>query len=269
MHLTLLHGGSEPESERPAVAPGGSVDDWLEDADAELRVRLCTKLASLTSAARDRAYANLAPIAAAGLRSEQDLVDALSPETPAALCVPVCGLIACLGGPEAATTGLYRLLREAPCASVRVQAAQAIARLGGREAHATLVGALTHDEDEEVRARAARALGTLRDQRAVPMLGVVLANPEETPAVRSEAAEALGLIGRRSVTPMLVRALSAEAPDVRAAAAGALGLTGRLEDLPALRALTGDHTMTPDLGPVSGCADAAIEDIRRRALATG
>lgn len=125
------------------------------------------------------------------------------------------------------------------------------------------------DEDEEVRARAARGLGSLGDHRAVSTLGATLANAREIPAVRSEAAEALGVIGRPSATPVLVRALRDDEPDVRAGAATALGLAGGMEVVPALRALSGDDAMTSDLGPVSGCADAAIVDILRRALATG
>lgn len=88
------------------------------------------------------------------------------------------------------------------------------------------------------------------------------------PAVRSEAAEALGVIGRRSVAPLLVRALRDREPDVRAAAANALGMTGGLDAVPALRALERDPAVAADLGPVADCASAAIADIRRRARAT-
>lgn len=140
---------------------------------------------------------------------------------------------------------------------------------GGADARAALTEALLRDDDEEVRARAARGLGSLRDHRSVSTLCATLANAAEVPTVRSEAAEALGVIGRRSATPLLVRALRDREPDVRAGAATALGLIGGLDVVPALRALERDPAVAADLGPVAECAAAAIADIRRRALAAG
>lgn len=269
MHLTLIPGGDEPGARRDDATTRACVDRWLEDADAVLRVRLSVWLAGLTTGVRDRALADLEPIAAAELRTEQEILAALSPATPAGLAVAVCRLVASVGDAATATPGLARLLRDASCARVRVHAVQAIARLGGPDARGALTEALLRDDDEEVRARAARGLGTLRDHRSVSTLGATLANAGEVPAVRSEAAEALGVIGRASATPLLVRALRAREPDVRAGAANALGLLGGLEVVPALRALVADHAIATDLGRVSDCADAAIADIRRRALATG
>lgn len=269
MHLTLIHGGDEPEARTGADGGLRAVDAWMEEADPVLRVRLSVWLAGLTSAVRDRALTELEPIAAAGLRSETDVLAALTPATPAGLAVAVCRLLGDVGDAVTATPGLRRLLRDASCARVRVNAARSIARLGGPDARAALIEALLSDDDEEVRARAARGLGALHDHRSASALCATLANAAEVPAVRSEAAEALGVLGRRSATPVLVRALRDRQPDVRAGAANALGLTGGLDVVPALRALERDHAMAADLGPVSECAAAAIADIRRRALAAG
>lgn len=269
MQLTVIQGGADAgiEPETHPSHPGTEL--WLELADPALRVRISVWLAGLTTAVRDRALTDLEPLAAAGLRTEDEFVAAISPATPAALAIAVCRLAGTVGDVAVAGPRLRRVLSDASCARVRVHAAQAIARLGGVEARGALAEALIRDDDEEVRARAARGLGQLGDHRAVPVLGATLANPGELPAVRGEAAEALGVIGRRSAVPVLLRALRDAEPDVRAGAAMALGLLGGLEVLPALRGLAGDHSMTSELGPVSECAEAAIADIQRRGMRTG
>lgn len=269
MHLRLIQGGGEPATSASDDGARASVDRWLEEADPVLRVRLSVWVARLTTGVRERELSALEPIALAGLRTEADVLAALSPSTPAALAVAVCRLVATVGDAATATPGLRHLLRDASCGRVRVHAAGALARLGGPDARAALTEALLRDDDEEVRARAARGLGALRDHHAVSALCATLANPREAPGVRSEAAEALGVIGRRSPAPVLVRALRDREPDVRAGAANALGMTGGLDVVPALRALESDPAVAADLGPVADCASAAIADIRRRALATG
>lgn len=269
MHLRLIPGGEEPAPQALDEAARASVDRWLEEVDPVLRVRLSVWVARLTTGVRDRELSALEPIAVAGLRSEADVLAALSPSTPAALAVAVCRLVATVGDAATATPGLCRLLCDASCGRVRVHAAGALARLGGPGARAALTEALLCDDDEEVRARAARGLGALRDHRSVSALCATLANAGEAAAVRSEAAEALGVIGRRSATPVLVRALRDREPDVRAGAANALGMIGGLDVVPVLRALEADPAVAAELGPVADCASAAIADIRRRALATG
>lgn len=266
--LTLIHGGGESRADAPPTPGDPAVQAWMEEIDPVVRVRLSVWIARLTTGGRDRAMADLDTICAAGMRSEADLLAALVPATPASIAVAVCRVLACIGDENAAPS-VSRLLGNASCARVRMQAALALGRLGGPDARAALTDALLLDDDEEVRARAARGLGTLRDHRAVPTLGSTLANTKEHAIVRSEAAEALGVIGRRSATPLLVRALRDPVAEVRAGAATALGLLGGLEVVPALRALTDDHAVADELGPVSGCATAAITDIRRRSLASG
>ncbi|MGK2936574.1 MAG: HEAT repeat domain-containing protein [Solirubrobacteraceae bacterium] len=269
MQLTVIQGGAQPGAEPEAQSSSAGTEQWLELAEPDLRVRISMWLAGLTTASRDRALAELGPLAAAGLRTEDELVAAISPATPAVLAIAVCRLAGTVGDVAVAGPRLRRVLADASCARVRVNATQAIARLGGPEARGALAEALMRDDDEEVRARAARGLGHLRDHRAVPVLGATLANPGELPAVRGEAAEALGVIGRRSAVPLLLRALRDAEADVRAGAAMALGLSGGLEVLPALRGLSGDHAMTSELDSVSECADAAIADIQRRGMRTG
>lgn len=269
MALTVIQGGrgDGPQAEHePTSRP---VDLWLELADAPLRLRITMWLAGLTTAVRDRAIDDLEPIAAAGLLSEEDVVEAISPATPAALAVAVCRLAGTVGDAQVVGPRLQRVLADASCARVRVHAAHALARLGASEARGALAEALIRDDDEEVRARAARGLGQLRDHRGVPVLGATLADRGEVPAVRGEAAEALGVIGRPSSAALLVRALRDEEPDVRGGAATALSMVGGLEVIPALRALEADEAMTSELGPVGDCASAAIADIRRRAMLTG
>lgn len=269
MRLTVIEGGADPGLE-PAVPPSHPATElWLELAEPALRVRISVWLAGLTTGVRERALTDLDPLVAAGISTDDEFVDAISPATPAGLAIAVCRLAGTVGDVEVAGPRLRRVLTDASCARVRVTAAQAIARLGGVDARGALAEALIRDDDEEVRARAARGLGQLRDQRAVPVLGATLANPGELPAVRGEAAEALGVIGRRSAVPVLLRALRDTEPDVRAGAAMALGLLGGLEVLPALRGLAGDHAMTSELGPVSECAAAAIADVQRRGMRTG
>lgn len=179
MHLTLIHAGDEAPP--PAVDDGArtSVDRWLEETEPALRVRLSAWSAGLTATTRDRELAALEPIVVADLRSEASLLAALSPATPAGLAVAVCRLVANVGTAETATPGLCRLLRDASCARVRLHAAGALARLGGPAARAALTEALLRDDDEEVRARAARGLGMLGDHRSVSTLCATLADATE------------------------------------------------------------------------------------------
>lgn len=269
MSLIVIDGGGGEGDPSRAPAPDLEIDRWLEGVDAALRLAIVTRLAGLSTGVRDRVLADLAPLAAAGLQTEADVVAAISPANPAALVVAACRAVRSLRSPAAAGPRLERVLTDASCASARLSAAESLVHVGGPEARRALAEALVRDDDEEVRARAARCLGRLRDHRAVPMLGAALANVAEVPAVRSEAAEALGVIGRRSITPLLVRALRDRAPDVRAAAALALGMIGGLEVILPLRPLERDRAMTAELGRVSDCAGAAIADIQRRVSLAG
>lgn len=269
MRLKVIEGGGDAAAEARVRESDDCVEAWLEAADPALLVGLGTRLAGLTSASRTRVLAELEPLAAAGLLSEADVLAAISPSTRAGLAIAACRLADALTDADGAAARLQRVLADASCARVRLHAATALARVGGAAARGALAEALMRDDDEEVRARAARGLGQLRDHRALPMLAAALANRGETPVVRGEAAEALGLIGRRSATPLLVRAARDSEPDVRAGAAIGLGMIGGPDVVVVLRALAEDRAMTSELGPVCDCAGAAIADIRRRAMLTG
>lgn len=269
MQLTVIDGGRESVAAPPVPVPDTDVERWLELADAPLRLAISTRLAGLSTASRERLLADLAPVAAADLRGEPDVLAAISPSAPAPLAIAACRMVRNLRSPAAAGPRLERALTDSSCARVRLSAAEALVHVGGQDARRALAEALVRDDDEDVRARAARCLGRMQDHRAVPMLGAALANVSEAPAVRGEAAEALGVIGRRSVTPLLVRALRDHAPDVRGGAALALGMLGGLEVILALRPLERDHAVAGELGPVSGCAAGAIADIQRRASLAG
>ena len=87
-----------------------------------------------------------------------------------------------------------------------------------------LMKALNYQSSWQIRGEAARALGELKDARAVEALIAVL--KDENAGVRSKAAEALGEIGdTRAVKPLIAR-LKDKNVYMRVHAAGALGKIG-------------------------------------------
>jgi HEAT repeat protein len=101
------------------------------------------------------------------------------------------------------------------------QAAETIARIG-RGSDELL--ALLTNANWRIRANAARALGGLKDRRAVEPLIALLSNTSEPWQVRGNAALALELIGDARAVPPLIAALQEPNSDVRRAAVTALGL---------------------------------------------
>jgi cyclophilin family peptidyl-prolyl cis-trans isomerase/HEAT repeat protein len=88
-------------------------------------------------------------------------------------------------------------------------------------------------EDGSVRARAALALGRLRDPRALPLLQTLVQDPE--PAVRQNAAFGLGLTAGGG--PIALTQLATEVdPGTRARLCDAVGLQGVQDAVPALTA---------------------------------
>ena len=105
-----------------------------------------------------------------------------------------------------------------------------------------LIYSLRHPNDW-VRMRAARALGRLRDVRAVDSLIHKLGDPNEW--VRYNAALALGEIGQPDALFDLVNALRYDTmPQVRRAAAIALGRMGDPRAIDVLRACMDDPEVT-------------------------
>ncbi len=104
---------------------------------------------------------------------------------------------------------------------VRVAAADSLGRTGSPEATSHLVSRVNDfAEEAQVRAAAARALGGLRDSRAVPTLLDLLSDND--PKIRQWTASALGRIGDPRAVEPLIAALADKDPAVRGWAAVAL-----------------------------------------------
>lgn len=112
---------------------------------------------------------------------------------------------------------------------VRWKAAEALARIGA-PAVEPLIQALGH-QDEDVRWKAAIALGEIADMRAVPPLIALLGDDDRF--VQSRASYALGQFGNEGIPPLKV-ALESPSPDIRRGSARALG---RIRDPQAMDAL--------------------------------
>jgi len=111
--------------------------------------------------------------------------------------------------------------------TVRYKAAIALGTIKDPRAVGPLIAALK-DEDQEVRIQAASALGNIGDPRAVEPL--IAALEDKDAFVRSVAAKALGMIGMPAVEPLLA-ALKSENGSVQGDAAKALGMIKDLRDV--------------------------------------
>jgi HEAT repeat protein len=125
-------------------------------------------------------------------------------------------------GDARAVDPLGDTLRDADL-GVREAAADALVRIG-TPAFEPLAAAL-QDESWDVRRTAARALGQIRDTRAVGPLVAALRDPIDS-WLRSNAAAALGQIGDAGAVQPLVAALHDRDANVRNAAAEALEALG-------------------------------------------
>lgn len=121
-----------------------------------------------------------------------------------------------------------------------------------------LIAGLRHFEEHE-RWNAARALGELRDARAVP--GLIRALDDPADVVAKTAAAGLGLMKARDAIPGLIRALQGSGPQTRNVSAWALG---EMKADAARDALT--RALDDPLGMVRQSAAAALErlDQKRR-----
>jgi HEAT repeat protein len=128
-------------------------------------------------------------------------------------------------------TALLKALEWQPHEEVRAAAARALGSIGDRQAVMPLAMAL-HDVEWPVRKAAADALSRMPDSRAIPYL--VGALGDDLVAVRMAAAYALVGIGAEAVEPVIA-ALHDSGSYTRAMAAWALG---RLRDRKAVMPLT-------------------------------
>jgi len=119
--------------------------------------------------------------------------------------------------------GLIRALGYKKDWEVRAAAARALGGIKDPRAVEPLIAALK-DEDSDVRKAAARALGEIKDPRAVEPL--IAALEDEELRVRAAAAEALGQIGDARAVAPLIAALKDTDKYVRKAATEALGKIG-------------------------------------------
>ena len=122
-----------------------------------------------------------------------------------------------------------------------------------------------------IRANAARALGGLKDKRAVESLIVLLSNTIEPWQVRGNAALALGLIGDARAARPLVAAQQDTNPDVRRAAVTALGGLKDPNNLELFVKMLNDPEPKIRLAAIGGIsqiggATAAFESLRQAAL---
>ncbi len=151
-------------------------------------------------------------------------------------------------GPEAveALPALISALEDSD-RTVRQWAASAIGSIGhpSDEALAALTRTLTTDEERVVRANCARALGSLRDPRAIEAL--IQALDDDADLVRRSAASAIGYIGYpldEAIAALVKTLTTDEERDVRASCADALGNLGDPRALEALiQALDDDENV--------------------------
>ncbi len=177
----------------------------------------------------DEASAAREGLAEISHRATKVLLDALvSEDNP----MPILGLLALIGGPEAAVP-LGHLLdhKDVP---VRVATAVALGSIGAKSAVPSLARALK-DPEREVREAAAWALGRIGGRRAARVVEARLAAREPKGDVRAQLMLALGRCGERSSVKWLLRGTADADETARAAAALAAGrFTGAKELVPAL-----------------------------------
>ena len=122
---------------------------------------------------------------------------------------------------DPATLGPLRVALHDDQAQVRAYAAAALGRLGDQQAVTDLLEVL-QDRAPHVRAQAAQALGQLKDVQALPSL--IGALEDADPSVRHNVVGALAGLGDSRAVPSLIRALQDASWSVREQAAIALGL---------------------------------------------
>jgi HEAT repeat protein len=193
----------------------------LDDRDRQVRVAatralgaigdpgaITTLLASLTGRRSIAAQLVADALLRIGADAQPALLATIKDAEPLVrVCViEVLGLVA---GPGAATS-IARALGSDPSDEVRVRAATALGRLGTRQVLAVLLRAVDTDPVDRVRAASAVAVGELGDTGAVPALAAALRDPGHR--VANGAAHALVRLGEpgRAALRRVVAAASPE-----------------------------------------------------------
>ena len=144
-------------------------------------------------------------------------------------------------------------------ADIRAEAARSMGSLGKNECVPLLMDLLIHDSSTEVRKSAAYALGLIGDVVAQDLLVLKLRDLHELEAVREMAAEALGDLGDPFAVDPLIQALHDKSGAVVFWSVHALGRLGDPKAIPALE----DLIKILDDGKQNGALlEAAREAIR-------
>jgi HEAT repeat protein len=203
---------------------------WWPAADALCAAGSHSAVPALTGALRDREHPELHARAAENLLLAADpasvpaLVSSLVEDNLRPFWTVVDTLVA-IGTPEA-VCGLIEVLRHGP-PWVRSEAARGLGVIGDQSAVPALIKAL---RDRYARSDSAIALGRLQAVTATPSL--VAALEDRDPQVRWHVAIALGLVGDEAAVPALAGALTDPNEDVRGHAAQALGRLRAIGQLP-------------------------------------
>ena len=231
---------------------GRSSREWiasLEDPSVAVRVQGIDALRRIL-----RVKPNSPHVVEALIRALGDSVDAVRMSAGVALTTE--GVRA-----EGAVPALHNALHDSAHATVRWQSAVILGHLApsaGQASVPVLTEALS-DEEPQVRAAAAEALGKIgrASATALPQLFLQVRDPDAT--VRVKAVEALPNIARdTSIVDALVVAVSDSAPEVRRAAAAALGALG-VSTSKSIAALAG--ALKDSSAPVRAAAALSLAEI--------
>ena len=152
-------------------------------------------------------------------------------------------------------------------ASVRIQAARALGRIGPRAAAVTprLIG-LLKEADETIRCQAVQALGEVGGDTGTTMAALVELLKDASAPVKATAARALGALGKAAepAVSALVPLLQDREEAVRTAAAEAIALVGPLDqadtDTLAEGLVSPDNVVRAQTAQALGTIGAAAED---------
>jgi HEAT repeat protein len=238
-------------------SPQDDRDAALKDASEEVRGDIA-RLQSADAGERAQAVMRLRYVGtdSKGAAAAPYLIDMLGDETPYPVMVLMLSSLSSLTqscskdytfGSEAAET-LARIgeksdrlldLLKSDNWRVRADAARAVGGLKDDRAVRRLTSSVREDEHGEVRGNAALALGLMKEKRAVRAL--VRALKDEDAIVRKSAASALGMIGASSAGEALAALLADSEAEVRMAAVGGLGGLPGDDVVPALLGALGDE----------------------------